>query len=103
MLKLLKDINSGSSSSHTPTHSLSAIGQTLFFTADNGVNGPELWRSDGTENGTYMVKDINLANEQSSESQFFIAIESIIYFSANDGETGEELWKTDGTADGTVL
>jgi len=35
-----------------------ASGSLLFFTADDGVNGRELWRSDGTEAGTFMVVDL---------------------------------------------
>ena len=30
----------------------------LYFRADDGVNGTELWVTDGTENGTELVKDI---------------------------------------------
>jgi len=36
-----------------------AIGGKLFFYADDGVHGEELWVSDGTEEGTTLVKDIN--------------------------------------------
>ena len=32
---------------------------TLFFIANDNTNGKELWKSDGTEAGTTMVKDIN--------------------------------------------
>ncbi|GBF00439.1 hyalin, partial [Microcystis aeruginosa NIES-298] len=35
------------------------MGNTLFFTANDGVNGYELWKSDGTAAGTVLVKDIN--------------------------------------------
>jgi len=38
--------------------SLKAVGDDLHFSADNGVTGSELWKSDGTEEGTVLVKDI---------------------------------------------
>ena len=42
----------------SPTY-LTNVNGTLFFTADDGTNGTELWKSDGTEAGTVMVKDID--------------------------------------------
>ena len=44
--RLVRDINPGSASS-TP-YNLAVMGNTLFFTATDGVNGFELWKSDGT-------------------------------------------------------
>ena len=35
------------------------IGGTIFFPADDGVHGWELWRSDGTAAGTRLVRDID--------------------------------------------
>ena len=29
-----------------------------LFTVDDGVHGRELWRTDGTATGTFLVKDI---------------------------------------------
>ena len=37
---------------------LTGVGGRLFFTADDGTHGPELWTSDGTRAGTVLVKDI---------------------------------------------
>jgi len=54
---LFKDINPGSGSSSP--YNLTNINGTLYFTADDGTNGYELWKSDGTSAGTFQLKDIN--------------------------------------------
>ncbi len=38
---------------------LTPNGTTLYFTANDGVHGQELWRSQGTASTTSMVKDVN--------------------------------------------
>ena len=69
---------------------LIAVGNTLFFTADDGDSGRELWRSDGTSQGTIRVADINLG-ESGADPRELTAVGNTLFFSANDGINGREL------------
>ncbi|MBR8826408.1 MAG: VCBS repeat-containing protein [Gomphosphaeria aponina SAG 52.96 = DSM 107014] len=97
--KLVKDIYSGGSSSN-PAH-LTNINGTLFFQANNGTEGVELWKSDGSEAGTVLVKNIREGSRNANTNNI-INVNNIIYFPAN-GINGIELWKSDGSEAGTVL
>lgn len=87
------------------------LNNDFFFYANDGVNGFELWKSDGTTAGTVMVKNINQTG--SSKANFlelcwnqnnqFIKVGSKLYFIANDGVHGYEVWVTDGTTAGTQM
>jgi ELWxxDGT repeat protein len=68
----------------------------------DGVNGQELWKSDGTAAGTVLVKDIR-PGSGGSYPRYLTAAGNTLFFRANDGVNGYELWKSDGTAAGTVL
>ncbi|MBN1420215.1 MAG: PKD domain-containing protein [Planctomycetes bacterium] len=98
--ELVKDIDREPGSS-APL-SLAAVGDRLFFTADDGEHGYELWVSDGTEAGTVLVKNIRPGGDGSSP-EFLTAVGGRMFFTANDGEHGVELWVSDGTDAGTVL
>jgi ELWxxDGT repeat protein len=61
----------------------------------------ELLRSDGTEAGTTLVKDIAPGPASSTSTAF--AVDGILLFAADDLVHGVELWRTDGTESGTFL
>lgn len=101
---LVKDINPGGNSSidwwqNPPTD----VNGTLFFEADDGTHGNELWKSNGTAAGTVLVKDLNPGSNGSDPSSL-TNFKGALFFNANDGTNGGgDLWKSDGTAAGTVL
>lgn len=72
-----------------------------FFGADNGANGQQLWKTDGTSAGTSMVKVINASGD--AEVQVITRLGDKTLFMATDGIHGKELWITDGTEAGTTL
>lgn len=78
------------------------VGHTLYFSADDGSSGRELWKSDGTSSGTKRVKDIRPGSNGSNPLEL-VNIGGLLLFTANDGTHGRELWKTNGTAAGTKL
>ena len=81
---------------------LTVVGATLYFVADDGISGPELWRSSGTVASTRMVKDINGGTDGSSPSSL-TNLRGVLYFVANNGMHGRELWKSNGSPRGTTL
>ena len=77
----------------------------LFFPADDGVAGNELWSSDGSTAGTKLVKDVAPGDGDgvpggSASYLAGAALGSAFIFAGDDGVTGLEVYKRD--ANGTV-
>lgn len=79
-----------------------SVNGTLFFIALNTTTGYELWKSDGTDAGTVLVKDI-YPGTQRSDIGNIVGFNGKAYFKANDGTNGYELWVSDGTTAGTQM
>lgn len=79
------------------------LNNEFYFFASNSTNGFELWKSDGTQSGSVMVKDIRPGSGSSSFRLTGRVINNQIIFTANDGVSGTEIWRSDGTELGTFL
>ncbi len=99
-VQLVRDILAGSGSG-TPRN-LTVVLDKLFFTANDGTTGDELWSSRGKFGNTVLVKDI-APGPASSNPNSFAAVGGLLMFAANDGVTGNELWRSGGTAETTTL
>ena len=84
------------------------VSGTLFFDANDGVHGYELWRSGGTAQTTSLVKDINPGPANGlgvppGSDESLVNANGTLFFSANDGVHGRQLWESNGTAAGTIM
>jgi ELWxxDGT repeat protein len=96
------DILPGSTGAIADGASAAVVNDVLYFAATDGTRGTELWRSDGTAAGTFIVKDIRPGANGSGPAQL-TSHQGALYFVADDGTSGRELWRSDGTAAGTAL
>jgi ELWxxDGT repeat protein len=93
---LVDDIYDGSEASYP--HDLNVHDGVLYFSAEDGTNGEELWKydpTDGPDGTTSLVDDIRDGSSSSSPSDLTV-FDGVLYFRADDGTNGEELWKYDG-------
>jgi ELWxxDGT repeat protein len=89
----VKDIRAGSGSSlefgvfTRPTN----VGGTLYFSANDGSSGFELWKSDGTEAGTVLVEDLT-GDSGGADPREITLVGGRLYVAATDDLFGRELW-----------
>ncbi|MBL0341841.1 MAG: hypothetical protein IPP71_13435 [Bacteroidetes bacterium] len=98
-IELVKDINPSGNSQISSMIDLNGL---IIFSAYETTHGSELWKSDGTDTGTVMIKDINpgIANANVMNMIYY---NGKVYFSADDGANGREIWVTDGYSTGTYM
>jgi ELWxxDGT repeat protein len=96
---MVKDINTNNTGSNFPGNngypaSLTIMNGVLYFTATEGIDKQALWKTDGTEAGTVLIKYVTINQIKN--------INNTLFFSGT-GDPVNSLWKSDGTVDGTVM
>lgn len=103
--ELLMDLNT-SSLGATPLDNLESetlvVNDIVYFRANDGVHGFELFRSDGTADGTWMVKDVAPGSTSSKPHSFF-RMGDEFYFATGEDRAPQQLWRSDGTDAGTTF
>lgn len=98
---LWKDINKQGPNYSSGPDQLTPAGSVVYLTADDGVSGRELWKSDGTGAGTVLVKDV-VPGSDSVRFRWLCAVNGSVFFLTGESDF-LELWKSDGTSDATRL
>jgi ELWxxDGT repeat protein len=80
-----------------------AAGGRTYFEGITAATGRELWRTDGTPEGTFLLLDATPGPAQSYGFRDFAAGDPWSYFYRHLAETGWEPWRTDGTPEGTTI
>ncbi len=92
------DINPGAGGSNP--RFMASIGSKVYFSANDGVTGREMWVYDSVTNTSKQIRDINPGGAGSNPS-FLTEVNGVIFFAATDGTitVGRELWKYDTNID----
>ncbi len=101
---LLLDINTATLDEDFPplvnSFGLQAAGDRLFFVAEGGGAGFEVWTSDGTSAGTEIVRDL-CPGPCSANPTLYGGLGKVMLWTI-DAENGRrQLWRSDGTRPGT--
>ncbi len=102
-IQLLKEINPTNTLGSFPQYSNTYLVNNgiLYFLADDGSKGVEVWRTDGTTAGTYLLKDIAPGNKALYSANFSdLGTKVIIGAQYN---SVYNVYISDGTVDGTIL
>lgn len=101
VISLVKNISPNNAVSSNPAE-LTVLGTNCFFSANDGTNGRELWKTDGTNAGTSLYLDVFGGSGTSNPNQLNV-LGSVLTFVASHPSLGRELFKTNGLGSLTLL
>ena len=79
------------------------MGSKLYFLANAGNDGPQLWSSDGTAAGTVRVSPSGMLDASTPYDKGMVVLGNKLYFSAASSIGAPHLYVSDGTAAGTHI
>ena len=115
VLTRMADINSGSSGSDPGYFAgVTVMGTRLYFDANDGSSGNELWAHETTNSSTWQVADINsVGSSYPGQYAGLTVVGTRLYLDANDGSSGSDEYmmgfewgpfsEVDGAADGAAV
>jgi ELWxxDGT repeat protein len=83
-----------------PPRAFAALGTYLYFSADDGASGSEIWRTDGSS--VARVADLCATPTCDGAVGVPFTSGSWVYFNGFTSATGAELWRTNGTTTSIV-
>lgn len=105
---LVRDLNQRAEfSGSSPSNAVEVVPGVAVFPAWTAEYGRELWRTDGTRNGTWLLKNIapgahsSFQPTGSGANAIARASRGGVFIAADDLFT-RRLWRTDGTTQGTI-
>jgi ELWxxDGT repeat protein len=66
------------------------MNSVFYYVGWDHIHGSEVWRTDGTQQGTFLLKDISTPG--SSNPDFMCILNNHILFPATTPNEGTELW-----------
>ncbi len=93
--QMITDINPHVVPHWISTSPPASVNGKLIFIGDDRIHGAELWISDGSAKGTFLLKEL-FVHPEGSQIRQLTRVGSQIFFTSFD-----DLWTTDGTAGGT--
>jgi ELWxxDGT repeat protein len=94
-IKCVRDIAVKEASSNP--RELVVVDDDLYFRANDGLHGEELWVTNGDDYNTHMVYDLLPQARIGATPHGLIPVESRLFFAANDYMHGVELWSLDSS------